>query len=55
VGKDGRFRVEGLIPNQPYDLRILSGGSRLEGFITHGLKVGPGETKDMQDVVPVEE
>ncbi len=55
VGKDGRFRVVGLIPNEPYDLRILSNRSQLEGFIAKGLKVGPGETKDMHDVVPVEE
>jgi RNA polymerase sigma factor (sigma-70 family) len=55
VGKDGRFRAEGLIPNQPYDLRILSKGSQLGGFIAKGLKVGPGETIDLHDVVPKNE
>lgn len=52
VGKDGRFRVEGLIPNHPYDLRILSSGSQLGGFIAKGLKLSPGETIDLHDVVP---
>ena len=53
VGKDGRFRIEGLIPNQPYDRSELrSKGSKLEGFIAKGLKISPGETKDLHDVVP---
>ena len=55
VGTDGRFRAEGLIPNQPYDLRILSNGSQLGGFIAKGLKLGPGETIDLHDVVPKNE
>jgi RNA polymerase sigma factor (sigma-70 family) len=55
VGKDGRFRIEGLIPNQAYDLRVLSKGSQLEGFIARGLMVRPGETTDLHDVVPVDD
>jgi RNA polymerase sigma factor (sigma-70 family) len=55
VAKDGHFRIEGLIPNQPYDLRVLSKGSQLEGFIARGLKVRPGETTDLHDVVPVDD
>ncbi len=49
--KDGRFRIEFLIPNKRYDLRIVSKGPRLGGFIARGLKVGPGEKKDLHDVV----
>ena len=52
VNKNGQFHIEGLIPNQAYDLRILSNGSRLEGFIAKGLRVGPGETIDLHDIVP---
>jgi RNA polymerase sigma factor (sigma-70 family) len=55
VGRDGRFGIEGLIPNKAYDLRLLSGGSRLEGLIAKDLKVGPGETIDLHDVVPKNE
>jgi len=36
-------------------MRILSNGSRLEGFIARDLKVGPGETRDLHDVVPKNE
>ena len=27
VGKDGRFRIEGLIPGKPYTLQLLEKGS----------------------------
>jgi RNA polymerase sigma factor (sigma-70 family) len=55
VGKDGRFRVEGLVPGTLYTIRILTGGSRLEGIIAKDLKIGPGETIDLHDVVPKNE
>ena len=52
LDKDGRFRIEGLIPGKPYTLRLFVDHSRLEGFIVKDLKVGPGEVKDLGDVVP---
>jgi len=52
LGKDGRFRIEGLIPGKSYSLRLLVNHSRLEGFIVKDVKVGPGEVKDLGDVVP---
>ena len=53
VGKDGRFRLEGLIPDKPYTVDVLSKGSQLEGTIARGLKIGPGKTIDLHDVVPL--
>jgi len=51
LGKDGRFRIEGLIPGKSYSLRLLV-RPRLEGFIVKDVKVGSGEVKDLGDVVP---
>ncbi len=52
IGKDGRFRVDGIIPDKPYDLQLLKDASLLSGYIAHGVKVGPGETGDLGDVRP---
>ncbi len=52
VDKDGRFRIEGLIPGKPYHLELRSNGSQLLGTIARDLKIGPGETIDLHDVVP---
>ena len=53
VGRDGRFRIEGLVPGLKYD------GGTGEGFryfvvLFHDLTVTPGEVKDLGDlkVVP---
>ncbi len=51
IGKDGRFRVEGLIPGKSYDLQILKDASLAPGFLIRGLKVGPGETRDIGEVM----
>ncbi len=52
IGKDGRFRVEGLIPGKTYDLQILKDASLTHGFLVRRLKVGLGETRDLGDVTP---
>ena len=55
VGKDGRFRSEGLIPVKPYTVMIREKDSE-DGMFTHfvveDVTVGPGEVKDLGDVVP---
>ncbi len=52
VGKDGRFRIERIVPGKSYDLQLLSKNSRILGFLAKDVKVGPGEVKDLGDVVP---
>jgi RNA polymerase sigma factor (sigma-70 family) len=49
TGPDGRFRIEGLIPGLKYDLHYRI-GARTDGRMTDGLKVKPGETRDLGDV-----
>src|SRR5262249_22981426 len=53
VGKDGRFRVEGLVAGKSYRFDLLSNaGRRFGGNVTMDVKVGAGEIKDLGDVVP---
>ena len=51
IPKDGRFRIEGLIPGKSYTLELIR-GSMLVNFVVKDVKVGPGEVKDLGDVVP---
>jgi RNA polymerase sigma factor (sigma-70 family) len=52
IGKDGRFRVDGLVPGKVYDLQLLRGGVRITGFLAKGVQVAPSEVKDLGDLVP---
>ena len=52
VGKDGRFRAEGLMPGKTYKIKIRRNGSIFGDFILEAVTVGPGETKDLGDIVP---
>ncbi len=52
IGKDGRFRVEGLVPGKSYTLRLLDQGYVLHNFVVKDLKVGAGEVKDLGDILP---
>ncbi len=49
LGEDGRFRIEGLIPGVTYDVGASQGLSFFGDFAT-GLKLRPGETRDLGDV-----
>jgi hypothetical protein len=51
IPKDGRFRIEGLVPGKPYKLELIK-GSMLVNLVVEDVKVGPGEVKDLGDVVP---
>jgi hypothetical protein len=51
VGKDGRFRVDGLIPGKAYTFH-LSSDFRIRGTIAKDANVGPGQIKDLGDIVP---
>jgi hypothetical protein len=52
VGRDGRFRAEGLIPGKTYPILLREKGSILDDFGLKPVTVGPGETKDLGDIVP---
>jgi RNA polymerase sigma factor (sigma-70 family) len=53
IGKDGRFRVEGLIPDKSYGIRLLKmKGVMLGEVVVEEVKIGPGELKDLGDVLP---
>jgi hypothetical protein len=53
VGKDGRFRVDRLVPGKSYQFDfLLESGRRFGGTILEDVKVGPGDVMDVGDVVP---
>jgi hypothetical protein len=54
VGRDGRFRIEGLLPGKSYHLQILSDAGIFRGYIAVPVSVGAGETRDLGDVTPRE-
>jgi protocatechuate 3,4-dioxygenase beta subunit len=49
--KDGRFRIEGLIPGTAYTIFLRPQG-RIQGLVAKDVNVGPGEIRDLGDVVP---
>ena len=51
VGKDGRFKIVGLVPGKPYTLHLVT-DFMIRGTIAKDVKVGPGEVKDLGDLVP---
>jgi RNA polymerase sigma factor (sigma-70 family) len=53
VGTDGRFRFEGLVPGLRYSASVLEDGGFFGNRLAfRGLRVGPGETRDLGDVEP---
>ena len=54
TGRDGRFRVEGLVPGVKYGAYALEMPNRkILGDIFRDLTVAPGEVKDLGDLKPV--
>jgi RNA polymerase sigma factor (sigma-70 family) len=51
VGKDGRFRIVGLVPGKPYTLNLIK-DFVVQGTVAKDVKVGRGEVKDLGDLVP---
>jgi hypothetical protein len=49
VAADGRFRFEGLIPGEPYDLWIIEGNRIVKS--SNDMTLQPGEAKDLGDLV----
>jgi hypothetical protein len=54
IGKDGRFRIEGLIPGRKYGYYVFIRGRHapIVGDVFNGVSVKPGEVKDIGDVTP---
>ena len=50
AGKDGRFRIDGLIPGVVYDLGLRVGSDVVLGDFAKGVTLQPGETRDLGDV-----
>ncbi len=50
LGNDGRFRIEGLIPDVVYDLTFRIGADTVLSKWVKGLKLQPGETRDLGDL-----
>jgi hypothetical protein len=53
VGKDGRFRIEGLIPGKAYTLHLLA-DFRIRGTVLKDARLDMGEVKNLGDVIPEE-
>ncbi len=49
LDRDGKFRIEGMIPGATYDLHAIA-GYRLLGQLAAGVKLRPGETRDLGEV-----
>ncbi len=49
LDRDGRFRIERLVPGLVYKSHAEN-GNQLYGPIFKGVKVGPGEVKDLGDL-----
>jgi hypothetical protein len=54
VGKDGRFRIEGLVPGKLYTLYLVT-GSRVRGTIVTDVTLGSGEVRDVGQIMPANE
>ncbi len=50
VDAQGRFRIEGLVPGVKYDA-LGHSPSKAHGPILKGVQVGPGEVKDLGDIL----
>jgi RNA polymerase sigma factor (sigma-70 family) len=49
--KEGKFRIEGLVPGLKYHLQIVKRG-RIVGFVFKDFTIKSGETKELGDVKP---
>lgn len=50
IEPDGRFRIEALVPNAKYRLRLLEGDVLFLGDVTGDFQLSPGENRDLGDV-----
>jgi hypothetical protein len=48
--KDGKFRIEGLVPGMKYTLGTVDGSGAVAGVVFRDLTVKSGEAKDLGDV-----
>ncbi len=50
IGRDGRFRIEGLVPGLKYGARVFGPSQKRLGVAFRELVVAPGQVKDLGDV-----
>ena len=50
IEPDGRFLIEGLVPNAKYRLQLLEGDVLFLGDVTGDFQLAPGENRDLGDV-----
>jgi hypothetical protein len=51
--KDGRFRIEGMIPGFTYHVNTFEGPDQMKSQVLYReLSVQPGQTKDLGDIPP---
>jgi RNA polymerase sigma factor (sigma-70 family) len=51
--KEGRFRIDGLIPGSAYGFNTFEEAGRIGKVLYRDLRVQPGETRDLGDVRPL--
>ncbi len=51
VGVDGRFKIEGLVPDKPYTFHLVK-DNIVRGTVARDVTVGPGKPRDLGDLVP---
>jgi hypothetical protein len=51
--KEGKFRIEGLVPGLKYNLSVVKKG-RIVGYAFQDYTIKSGENKDLGDVKPGE-
>jgi hypothetical protein len=50
IDRDGRFRADRLVPGQAYTANIYYGWGKVRGVAFEGVKLAPGEVRDLGDL-----
>jgi RNA polymerase sigma factor (sigma-70 family) len=53
VGRDGKFRIEGLIPGRPFTFETGYSPNIPQGVVFRDLILKPGETRNLGDIIPM--
>ncbi len=50
IGRDGRFRIEGLVPGLKYGARVIAPGRNRPGIAFRDVTLAPGQVRDLGDL-----